>query len=126
MAAAVEDELAGLTRIMGYRHRGDPDVADDQFLAEPDQLHRQLGLTHAQVGACGHVHRQAITPGQGPDAFDVIRMLVGYQDRRELMRAEPGRGQPLFGGAQAEAAIHQQPGPTIFNQSGVTPTATPE
>src|SRR5690554_1002171 len=126
MTTAIEDELAGLARVMGYRHRGDPDFADNQLLTKTDQLHRQRRLTHAQIGASSHVHRQTIALRQTLDTLDVIRVFMGDQYRGQLMRAQPRCGQPLLGGAQTEAAIHQQPGPAIFNQSGVAPTATPE
>ena len=122
-AGAVADHvLHGLARIVRHRDRNDLEHADRESLVavEPvDVAHPFEAVGDDGERAERRPHRRAVPRGEGGHAADMIRMLMGDEDRRQVARREPEALEARFGIANPEAAVDQHAGAAGLDDEAV-------
>jgi RNA polymerase sigma factor (sigma-70 family) len=114
--------LAGLARIVRHRDRNDLEHADRESLVavEPvDMAHPFEAVGDDGERAKRRPHRRAVPRGEGRYAADMIRMLMGDEDCRQVAWREPEAFEARFGIAKPEAAVDQYAGAAGLDDEAV-------
>ena len=69
--------------------------------------------------AVGQIDRELVAGGEARDAADMIVVLVGHDDRVEILRNEPAPAQPIDRVLDAETAVEQDAGGTRLDDETV-------